>query len=119
MVQMADGLASDLGSILGRVNFLINLIMKISQVSAIFPGCGQSGKLPNCEYRVKLQYEYLSALLDKLNLPQKVMFVIHDWGSALGFHWCNIHRDRVKVCTPRGSALGFHWCNMHRDRVKV
>ena len=65
---------SDLGSILGRVIFLINLIMKISQVSATFPGCGQSGKLPNCEYRVKLQYEYLSALLDKLNLPQKVMF---------------------------------------------
>ena len=23
--------------------------------------------------------------------------VIHDWGSALGFHWYNMHRDRVKV----------------------
>ena len=71
--------------------------MKKYRVFAIFPGCGQSGKLPNCEYRVKLHYEYLSALLDKLNLPQKVTFVIHDWGSALGFHWCNMHRDRVKV----------------------
>ena len=40
-------------------------------------------------------------------------------GSVLGFHWCNMHRDRVKVWTLQGSVLGFHWCNMHRDRVKV
>ena len=78
-----------------------------------------------------MHYEYLSELLTKLDLPQKLTFVIHDWGSALGFHWCNMHRDRVKVrvcvcvcvcvCVTYdwGSALGFHWCNMHRDRVKV
>ncbi len=48
-------------------------------------------------YRIAVHYKYLSALLEKLDLPQKVTFVIHDWGSALGFHWCNMHRDRVKV----------------------
>ena len=63
----------------------------------LISGCGHSGKLSSHDYRIKVHYEYLSALLDKLNLPQKVTFVIHDWGSALGFHWCNIHRDRVKV----------------------
>ena len=30
-------------------------------------------------------------------LPQgSITFVVHDWGSALGFHWANRNRDRVK-----------------------
>ena len=31
-----------------------------------------------------------------MNLNQRVTLVIHDWGSALGFHWANRHRDAVK-----------------------
>ena len=30
-----------------------------------------------------------------MNLPKKIFLVIHDWGSALGFHWANQHRDRL------------------------
>jgi haloalkane dehalogenase len=26
---------------------------------------------------------------------ERILFVIHDWGSALGFDWANQHRDRV------------------------
>jgi len=35
-------------------------------------------------------------LWDQLDLGDKVIFVIHDWGSALGFEWANRHRDRVQ-----------------------
>jgi haloalkane dehalogenase len=27
---------------------------------------------------------------------ERVTFVIHDWGSALGFDWANRHRGAVK-----------------------
>ncbi len=27
---------------------------------------------------------------------QSIVFVVHDWGSALGFDWANHHRDRVR-----------------------
>jgi haloalkane dehalogenase len=27
---------------------------------------------------------------------ERVTFVIHDWGSALGFDWANRHREAVK-----------------------
>jgi len=27
---------------------------------------------------------------------ETILFVIHDWGSALGFDWANHHRDRVR-----------------------
>jgi haloalkane dehalogenase len=38
---------------------------------------------------------YLDGLLDQLGLGDDIEFVIHDWGSALGFDWANRHRDRV------------------------
>nr|7OME_A Chain A, Renilla-type engineered ancestral luciferase variant (AncFT7) [synthetic construct] len=59
-------------------------------------GMGKSGKLPNHSYRFVDHYRYLSAWFDSVNLPEKVTIVCHDWGSGLGFHWCNEHRDRVK-----------------------
>ncbi len=39
---------------------------------------------------------YLDGLLDTLGVSERVTFVIHDWGSALGFDWANRHRDSVK-----------------------
>ena len=27
---------------------------------------------------------------------ESIVFVVHDWGSALGFDWANRHRDRVR-----------------------
>src|SRR5262249_3486272 len=39
---------------------------------------------------------YLDALLEALDVHERVTFVIHDWGSALGFDWANRHRDAVK-----------------------
>ena len=34
-------------------------------------------------------------MLDQLDLGDNITFVIHDWGSALGFDWANRNRDRV------------------------
>ena len=34
-------------------------------------------------------------MLDELDLGDDITFVVHDWGSALGFDWANRHRDRV------------------------
>jgi haloalkane dehalogenase len=31
-----------------------------------------------------------------MGLTSDVTLVVHDWGSALGFHWAKRHRDRVK-----------------------
>jgi len=36
------------------------------------------------------------ALLDALDVRERVTLVIHDWGSALGFDWANRHRKAVK-----------------------
>ncbi len=47
-------------------------------------------------YRFVEHREYLDDLLAQLDIGDRVTFVIHDWGSALGFDWANRHRNRVK-----------------------
>lgn len=61
-------------------------------------GMGDSDKLPDSgphRYTYAEQRAYLFALWDHLALGERIIFVIHDWGSALGFEWANRNRDRV------------------------
>jgi haloalkane dehalogenase len=61
-------------------------------------GMGDSDKLDDSgpgRYHYAEQRDYLFALWDALNLGDRVILVLHDWGSALGFDWANQNRDRV------------------------
>ena len=58
-------------------------------------GMGQSGKSPTGTYRFADHARYLDAWLDALDLGRDVTLVVHDWGSALGFHWAHRHPERV------------------------
>ena len=62
-------------------------------------GMGDSDKLEDSgpdRYRFVEHRRYLDGLLDALGVVDNVTFVIHDWGSALGFDWANRHRDSVR-----------------------
>jgi haloalkane dehalogenase len=62
-------------------------------------GQGDSDKLEDSgpdRYRFVEHRRYLDALLEALGVERNVTFVIHDWGSGLGFDWANRHRDAVK-----------------------
>jgi len=63
-------------------------------------GMGYSAKLPNPgpdTYRFATHRKYLAAFIDAVIGPsESIMFVVHDWGSALGFDWANHHRDRIR-----------------------
>lgn len=64
-------------------------------------GMGDSEKLTPAgadTYRFATHSRYLSAFIDAVvPAPEKLMLVVHDWGSALGFDWANRHRDRVRA----------------------
>src|ERR1700745_3179622 len=82
-------------------------------------GMGDSDKLPDSgpgSYRFVEHRRYLDALLEALDVRERATFVIHDWGSALGFDWANRHRDAVKgiafmeaIVAPQGRD---HWDKM-------
>jgi haloalkane dehalogenase len=59
-------------------------------------GMGDSGKSRMGSYRFVDHSRYLDAWFDVLGLTRSVILVMHDWGSALGFHWARRHADRVR-----------------------
>jgi len=61
-------------------------------------GMGDSDKLPDSgpdRYTFVEHRRYLDALLEGLELGDRVVPVIHDWGSALGFDWARRNPERV------------------------
>jgi haloalkane dehalogenase len=59
-------------------------------------GMGDSDRAPGGRYRFEDHARYLDAWFDALALTRRVTLVVHDWGSALGFHWARRHPDRVR-----------------------
>ncbi|KAL6690659.1 alpha/beta-hydrolase [Trichoderma pleuroticola] len=58
-------------------------------------GFGDSDKVAGLEYRVRDHQRYIDAFLDAVLPSERVVLVIHDWGSALGLDWASRHEDRV------------------------
>ena len=63
-------------------------------------GMGDSAKLPSPgpdTYRFTTHRRFLGAFIDAvIGHSESIVFVVHDWGSALGFDWANHHRGRVR-----------------------
>jgi haloalkane dehalogenase len=58
-------------------------------------GMGDSGRAPGGSYRFVDHAHYLDAWFEALGLRDATL-VVHDWGSALGFHWARRHPERVR-----------------------
>lgn len=68
-----------------------------SQARCIAPdliGMGKSDQ-PDIDYGFADSYDYLLGFIEQLELKQ-ITLVLHDWGSGLGFHYANQHRDNIK-----------------------
>jgi haloalkane dehalogenase len=80
-------------------------------------GMGGSDKLSPSgpdRYHYAEQREYLSGLWDALDLGDRVVLVLHDWGSALGFEWANQHRDRVAgIAFMEAIVTPMTWADFH------
>ncbi|MEV8633603.1 haloalkane dehalogenase [Streptosporangium sp. NPDC051023] len=58
-------------------------------------GMGTSGPAPDGAYRFADHARYLDAWFDAVLPEGQITLVLHDWGSALGFHWAHRHPERV------------------------
>jgi haloalkane dehalogenase len=63
-------------------------------------GHGESEQLPAHQgpgrYSFEVAYIYLDGMLTGIGATSEVTMVLHDWGSALGFHWACNHPERVR-----------------------
>lgn len=76
-------------------------------------GMGDSDKLPDSgpdRYRFVEHRQYLDGVLEALGVTDNAIFVIHDWGSALGFDWANRHREAMQgICYMEGIVRPVLW----------
>ena len=59
-------------------------------------GMGESDETPDGSYRFADHSRHLDAWFDAVLPDGPVILVVHDWGSALGFHWARRHPQRVR-----------------------
>ena len=76
-------------------------------------GMGDSDKLDASgpdRYTFVEHRRFFDAALAALGVAREVTFVIHDWGSALGFDWANRHRGDVKgICYMEAIVRPLNW----------
>ena len=96
-------------------NIIPHVSTKARCIAPDLIGQGDSDKLDDVSpgtYRFVDHREYLDGLLDQLDLGDQVTFVIHDWGSALGFDWAYRHQDRVAgIAYMEGIVTPILWEN--------
>jgi len=73
-------------------------------------GMGQSGKSATSAYRFADHARYLDAWFEALNLTSNVTLVIHDWGSALGFHRATRYPKQIQaIAYMEAIAMPMRW----------
>ena len=73
-------------------------------------GMGQSAKSPTLAYTFADHARYLDAWFDALGLTRDVILVVHDWGSALGFHRAVRYPDHIAgIAYMEAIVQPLHW----------
>ena len=79
-------------------------------------GMGGSDKLDSADphrYDYSAHRDYLFALWDALNLGDRVVLVLDDWGATLGLDWANQNRARVRgVVHIEGIVTPLTWADV-------
>jgi len=86
-------------------------------------GMGDSDKLTdngNYTYSYHIQKKYFDKCLEELEIKENITFVIHDWGSALGFNWAYEHQESVKgICYMEAIVKKISWEDWPKDAKSI
>lgn len=83
-------------------------------------GMGRSGPAPAGGYRFTDHARYLEAWFDAAGLAHDITLVLHDWGSALGFHWASRHPERVRgIAYMEAIVQPRRWEDFHTGRDAI
>jgi len=94
-----------------------NIVPHLESVASCYVfdliGMGESDKLDNPRldsYGFEEHFEYLDKAIREVVTGDKITFVLHDWGSALGFHWAFMNQDRLKgIAYMEGIVKELKW----------
>ena len=83
-------------------------------------GMGKSGKSPRRAHRFFDQAAYLDEWFDRLGLHENIVFVVQDWGAALGFDRASRHPNSVAgIVYMEAMVRPRLWSDMPPERQAV
>lgn len=86
-------------------------------------GMGDSDKLEDegdNTYSYHVHKKYFDACLKELGIKDDITFVIHDWGSALGFNWAYDNKNSVKgICYMEAIVKTISWDDWPEDGKSI
>ena len=86
-------------------------------------GMGDSDKLddPSQEnYSLKEHIKWFNGFINNLNIDKKIILVIHDWGSAIGFDFAKKNPERVAaIIYMEAIVCPMKWSEWPEDATKV
>ena len=86
-------------------------------------GMGDSDKLDDegeNTYSYHVHKKYFNACLSELEIKNDITFVIHDWGSALGFDWAYENQNSIKgICYMEGIVKTISWEDWPKDGKSI
>ena len=84
---------------------------------------GDSDKIKNPkieDYSFENHYNFLKRFLESFNFSEPIILIIHDWGSALGFHWAKNNPEKVKgICYMESIVKPFKWKDWPEKSVSI
>ncbi len=101
-------------------NIIPHLAPRARCVAPDLIGMGASGPSATGGYRFADHSMHLDAFFEGLNLKHNVTLVVHDWGSALGFHWAARHPEAVKGITYMEAIVRpLQWSEWSKPAVEI
>jgi haloalkane dehalogenase len=95
-------------------NIIPHLSSRARCIAPDLIGMGKSDR-PDLEYRFVDHARYVDGFIETLDL-QNVTLVLHDWGSALGFHYAARHPNNVRgLAFMEAIVKTFSWAEFPSD----
>ena len=86
-------------------------------------GMGDSDKLDNPSqenYSLKEHIKWFDGFINNVNIDKKIILVIHDWGSAIGFDFAKKYPDRIAgIVYMEAIVCPMKWSSWPEDATKV
>ena len=86
-------------------------------------GMGDSDKLDNPSqenYSLKEHIKWFDGFINNINIDKKIILVIHDWGSAIGFDFAKKNPDKIAgIVYMEAIVCPMKWSSWPLDATKV
>ena len=104
-------------------NIIKVLVKKNRCIAPDLIGMGDSDKLDNPSeenYSLKEHIKWFDALINNINIDKKIILVIHDWGSAIGFDFAKKYPERIAgIVYMEAIVCPMKWSDWPENATKV